>query len=69
MIVDLNKKDLWNLLTGTDPGYRWYNFLEDMKLGSYTEYGGWKWTFYPPEHFNMDEDKIWNLYKQIIGKE
>ena len=68
MIVELNKSDLCNLLAGTRPSFGLMTRISKMGLGHYV--GGfsdeWIWTL------NVDsysEKELWNLYKEIIGKE
>lgn len=61
MKVDLSRKDLINLVKGTQPNY---NAMENeivKKCGSFSgSYGRWDWSYGFGE--DLTEQQLWNMY-------
>lgn len=65
MKVELDRKDIINLLKGAVPPYEMMNRLIELKLGSYT--GGFsdKWDWDIDIKSELSDNALFNIYKSI----
>ena len=62
MKVELDKKDLINLVNGVSPGYDLFENPTVKRCGRYSgSYGTWDWISY--ELDKLSEEELLNLYK------